>query len=283
MNTKDYFANINKLLSKNPHTSLSNISVNKPIIENKKYGANGHWFGDGTTTIDNKNYKFTLKIPYSVIRAGRKKNGNLEPAEYNFHCKDTHLSDYGQIVANIASIERSGLSSRDIRNQELLKFAKSKGLLKRKRKRLPSKVENILCLTSRSSDIKGDIVANTGLPAKNIYVFNCFSSQVLANKIMSAKGVDCIVLYRGGHEDDSMNMFSEQQVLLAIGNSKIPVCVALGHEQDKPFVYKVADLTYSTPSSFGKSIQLHNNQRSHKTLKTLFILWMFISLYLYFG
>ena len=56
-----------------------------------------------------------------------------------------------------------------------------------------------------------------------------------------------------------MNMFSEEAVLMAIHKSKKPVCVALGHDNDKPFVYNIADQTFSTPSSFGKSIADHNN------------------------
>ena len=231
-------------------------------------------FIEGNATIDDKHFKLTLRIPNTVITDTQKNIGNLDEGEYNFYYDGFSVSNYGQITAHITSLDKAGQSARQNRNEALLKFAKKHRLLKRRRRKLPTKVERLLCLTSKGSDIKLDIVANTGLPSKQISVYNCYSAQVIADNIASARNVDCIVLYRGGHEDSAMGMFSDEVVLLAIANSAIPVCVALGHEQDKPFVYQVADLTYSTPSAFGKSIHQHNERRGYRRLKIVFALWV---------
>lgn len=72
------------------------------------------------------------------------------------------------------------------------------------------------------------------------------------------KQFDIIVLFRGGREDEAMGIFSHESIIDAIVKSKIPVCAALGHELDQPFICTIADKEHSTPSAFAKAIKEHN-------------------------
>ncbi len=79
--------------------------------------------------------------------------------------------------------------------------------------------------------------------------------------ICNNEDFDLILLYRGGHEDKSMNIYSDIPVLNSIHNSNIHVGVALGHEVDTPFVYKIADSTYSTPTNFAQVVNNYNQSK----------------------
>lgn len=60
-----------------------------------------------------------------------------------------------------------------------------------------------------------------------------------------------------------MSMFSSESIVEAIVTSNAPVCIALGHEIDRPFIYSIGDQEYSTPSAFAKAIaQINQSAKS---------------------
>jgi len=254
INIKEFFAEINNNISVESNKVISDLSISQSIEPNHRYGA---WYGDADSKVNGKNYKVSLRIPNSVI--------------------ETADQEYGE------HLEKIGVSDKNVFYNNLLKYAKKKGYLTRKKRPLPKVVKSILCITSAGSNIKEDIINTTGLPEGKIKVLNIGSSKKIAQVILANKYADIVVLYRGGHEDVAMNMFSEELVLDAIHKSKFPVCVALGHDNDRPFVYEVADQSFSTPSSFGKSINAHNqgvvyDARLKKAKKGKLALWSVLAI-----
>ena len=267
------FAEVNQKLKKNDFDGvvLSEVTILKEIIKNERYGA---WIGQGDSSIKGKDYRFTLQIPNSLISLG------MEPGSYDCGVGRVSVNAFGSFTVLVNSIELMGVSSFEDFNNDLREYCLDNGYFHRKKKKLPRRVRKILCITSAGSTIEADILETTGLERKDVRILNVGSSEKIAKIINNARGDDIIVLYRGGHLDSRMKMFSEKIVLDAIHRSKIPICVALGHEIDRPFVYEVADQTFGTPAGFGKSIQALNKRG--KTGK-IWIILLFVILFLGVG
>ncbi len=60
---------------------------------------------------------------------------------------------------------------------------------------------------------------------------------------------DVVVLIRGGGSADDLSVFSAEQVVRAVAGSRIPTCVAIGHEIDESLCELAADMRASTPSN----------------------------------
>lgn len=60
---------------------------------------------------------------------------------------------------------------------------------------------------------------------------------------------DVLVLTRGGGSADDLSAFSTEQVVRAVAGSRIPTCVAIGHEVDESLAELAADMRASTPSN----------------------------------
>jgi len=67
MNCKQLFTEINNKLDSKNSFELNDISVNKTIVVNNKYG--NQTFIEATASIEDSNFKLTLKIPKSAIKS----------------------------------------------------------------------------------------------------------------------------------------------------------------------------------------------------------------------
>lgn len=61
--------------------------------------------------------------------------------------------------------------------------------------------------------------------------------------------VDVVVMIRGGGSADDLAAFSVEQVVREVASSRIPTCVAIGHEIDESLAELAADMRASTPSN----------------------------------
>lgn len=247
---------------------LSNISIDKKLVPHDKWQ---YTFYTGTTRSSEKNYTVQLKIPNSVINQHRSQNGEAQNnAKYDIEIESLSVSTFGAITITVKSIKETGVSERELLRRRLEKFTKDNGYDKRSKKELPRLVTSILALTSKFSEIHDDLHSSLNLSDNKIIVVNCANSIEISQHIQNvdAAKYDIVVLYRGGREDEAMNMFSSEKIIEAISKSNIPVCAALGHDMDTPFIYAIADKTYSTPSAFGKAISSHNYTaiEEHKSL-----------------
>lgn len=74
-------------------------------------------------------------------------------------------------------------------------------------------------------------------------------SIVKGIELLNRKGVDVIILGRGGGSIEDLWAFNEEEVAEAIFNSAIPIVSAVGHETDFTIADFVSDLRAPTPSA----------------------------------
>ena len=258
MNIKEFIDGVSDSIS-NVHRGdiISGVSINENITRNEKFGG---WYGTGVGNIDGKSWKITIRINNHLI------DSDMQPGTYDIGVGSISANANGCIAINAKSLNRSGISRRNEVDSDLLEFSKIHGLLGAKKRKMPSRINSILCITSSNSGISGDILNNTGIKPNNVKIYKAGSAETIAKIIGYNNKHDITVLYRGGHQDAAMAMFSGKEVLMAISKSKKPICVALGHDVDRPFVYNLADYEYSTPSSFAKSISIHNTKSKVKKI-----------------
>ena len=241
--------------------TLANISIDK-VLKPHNTWQQSFYTGTSKESVKNKNYSVTLKISNTLINTYRKECENEIPsnASYDILIESLSVSPFGTITIIVGGIKETGISERELLKRRLTKYCEKHELIDRKKKELPHLVTSILALTSQYSEIHDDLLSNLTLHPSRVNVVNCKDTKEIASYIDNAKAnvYDLIVLYRGGREDEAMNMFSSEEIINAIAKSNIPICAALGHDMDTPFIYSIADKTYSTPSAFGKAITAHN-------------------------
>ena len=248
-------------------------SIEKKLFPNKKFGKKGFIHADCSYGVDGKNFKINLRIPNAIL------GESLESGEYDLYIESIFISNFGTVVANVEDILKVGESIKEIKDAELNTYCEDKGYFDIERKTLPTKIKNIVCITSFGGKLDLDIIDTIGLPKDKIKIYHCKSAVEIATKIMENQEADLIALFRGGHEDANMLMFSDKPVIEAVVNSEIPICAALGQGDENPFIYKIVDESFPTPAVFSKSIEYHEINSIMKKMATLVALSVPVILY----
>ncbi|PKI12767.1 exodeoxyribonuclease VII large subunit [Colwellia sp. 12G3] len=219
-------------------------------------------FLSGTAKTGDKDGKINIQIKKTLMESVL---SNLLPhqscsAKYDVVIKSLYINRWGSVTIIASGIRETGISDRQLLIRRLEKYCSTKGYFEKEKNVLPKLITSVLALTSEHSNISGDLLKLNDQLSSKFQHENCSTSQQVADYINdNQQGFDLLVLYRGGHEDEAMNMFSNEVIIDAIINSAIPVCVALGHESDRPFIYKLADYESATPSAFAGEIKSHND------------------------
>lgn len=268
------FKKISSLTNGIGKTSISGGYINKNTFPNLKFGKKGFTHVDYHYSDGNSNLKINLRIPNKLF------GKSLEAANYDIEVDSIFISNFGTVVANVDNIKKIGLSLKEITESELEEYCINKGYFDLPKKDPPLAIKNIVCITSSGGNIDSEILKTTNLPEENIKFYHCNNSEEIASKITKNQDTDIIVLFRGGFDDANMLMFSEIPVIEAVVNSKIPVFAALGHADDNPFIYKIADKTFPTPSSFAKSIEYHKIDSNLKQVGNIIFLSVPVIIYI---
>lgn len=285
----ELLAKANALFSENENSfsglTVKDVSIDEDLREkrnSKTYG--GYVYLNGSGKNGRGSVRVSIRIKKEILEAfigEYPKDYPLSGKSYDVLVDSVSLSSGGNLVIKTSSLSESGLSERELFLMRLDAYCKEKGYYERKKRSLRFPIRRILALTSPSSTIETDILNNAGLKKELITVKKVSRPEDMANLVREAREYDLVVLFRGGREDRALrDLFYSEPLIDAVAKSEVPVASALGHEIDIPFISRITDTDYSTPSAFAKEVKSGNlrvfeetketRERAKETLRSLF-------------
>jgi exodeoxyribonuclease VII large subunit len=171
----------------------------------------------------------------------------------------------GDFRLRALSIERFGLGDHLAALERLKRKLAAEGLFAPERKRpLPRFPRVVGLVTGNDAAAKRDVVSTLTArfpPARVVVAETYVQGPRAAAAIVDAlralatrRGVDVIVVARGGGSFEDLLPFSDERLVRAIASSPVPVVSAVGHEQDTPLCDLAADVRASTPTAAGRLV-----------------------------
>lgn len=171
------------------------------------------------------------------------------------------LRDKGFFSFVLESVAPTGEGSLKRAFELLKKKLSDEGLFTAERKRsLPRFPQHIVLITSRDAAAYSDFLKvlrgrQGGLLISFIHTHvqgedaprQLIAALELANTDL--RGVDAIVLVRGGGSLEDLMAFNDERVVRAVAASRAPIMVGVGHERDVTLAELAADVRASTPSN----------------------------------
>jgi exodeoxyribonuclease VII large subunit len=170
----------------------------------------------------------------------------------------------GDFHLRALTIERYGLGAHLAALERLKQKLAAEGLFAAARKRpLPRIPALIGLVTGNDAAAKRDVLTaiTTRFPPAHVLVAETYvqgprAAPAIATAIadLCARGVDVLILARGGGSFEDLLPFSDERVVRAVADCPVPVVSAVGHEQDTPLCDLAADVRASTPSVAGRLV-----------------------------
>jgi exodeoxyribonuclease VII large subunit len=170
----------------------------------------------------------------------------------------------GDLRLRALTIERFGLGAHLAALERLKKKLAAEGIFAAERKRrLPFLPTCIGLVTGNDAAAKRDILAGITArfpPARVLvaetYVQGPRAAGAIADALrgLCERGVDVIVLARGGGSFEDLLPFSDERLVRAVASCPVPVVSAVGHEQDAPLCDLAADARASTPTAAARLV-----------------------------
>jgi exodeoxyribonuclease VII large subunit len=170
----------------------------------------------------------------------------------------------GDFHLRALTIERYGLGAHLAALERLKQKLAAEGLFAAQRKRALPRIPQLIGLvTGNDAAAKRDVLAaiTTRFPPAHVVVAETYvqgprAAPAIATAIqdLCRRGVDVIVLARGGGSFEDLLPFSDERVVRAVASCAVPVVSAVGHEQDTPLCDLAADVRASTPSVAGRLV-----------------------------
>src|SRR4051812_6088355 len=170
----------------------------------------------------------------------------------------------GDLRLKALTIERFGLGAHLAALDRLKKQLAAEGLFAAERKRpLPRFPQLIGLVTGNDAAAKKDVLTHIvqRFPPANVLVAETYvqgprapASIATAIGDLCKRGVDVIVLARGGGSFEDLLPFSDERVVRAVAGCSVPVVSAVGHEQDTPLCDLAADVRASTPTAAARLV-----------------------------
>ena len=234
-------------------------------ISNFKHHYSGHMY-------------FTLKDDESEIKAVMFKGFNqylrFKPEDGMQVLAGGRITVYeqrGQYQLILKQLEPSGIGTLYLAYEALKKQLAEEGLFDEDKKfALPKYPQTIGIVTSKSGAAVQDIfqILERRSPFVNIIlrptkVQGEGAGRDIAdaiNEFNDFKGINVIIIGRGGGSLEDLWPFNEEIVARAICDSKIPIISAVGHETDYSISDMVADYRAPTPSSAAEIVSISINE-----------------------
>ena len=171
----------------------------------------------------------------------------------------------GDFRLRALTVERAGVGAHLAALERLKLALAADGLFAAERKRpLPLLPRTIGLVTGNDAAAKRDVVTTirSRFPAASILVAETLVQGPRAavgivdalRALCGQPDVDVIVLTRGGGSFEDLLPFSDERLVRAVADSRVPVVSAVGHEQDTPLCDLAADVRASTPTAAGRLV-----------------------------
>jgi exodeoxyribonuclease VII large subunit len=170
----------------------------------------------------------------------------------------------GELRLKALTVERFGLGAHLAALERLKKQLAAEGLFAAERKRpLPRFPQLIGLVTGNDAAAKRDVLTHIvqRFPPANVLVAETYvqgprapASIATAIADLCRRGVDVIVLARGGGSFEDLLPFSDERVVRAVAGCAVPIVSAVGHEQDTPLCDLAADVRASTPTAAARLV-----------------------------
>ena len=170
----------------------------------------------------------------------------------------------GDFNLRVLTIERYGLGAHLAALERLKQQLAAEGLFAAERKRPLPRIPRLIGLvTGNDAAAKRDVLTaiTTRFPPAHVlvaetYVQGARAAPAIATAIgdLCERGVDVVILARGGGSFEDLLPFSDVRVVRAVAECPVPVVSAVGHEQDTPLCDLAADVRASTPSIAGRLV-----------------------------
>jgi len=241
---------------------LSKLKI-KGEISNLKYHSSGHVY-------------LTLKDENAAINCVMFKS-NADKLDFRFEEGQKvvftgSLSVYektGQYQMYVQKAEKFGVGDLYEAFLKLKAKFEKEGLFEIK-KGIPSNINKVAVLTSDTGAAIRDIINVIRRRNKSIDIVvvptlvqgTGSKENIVENikKINRYKNVDVIILGRGGGSIEDLWSFNEEEVAMAILDSKIPIVSAVGHETDFTIADFISNIRAATPSEAAELVSKPLNQ-----------------------
>jgi exodeoxyribonuclease VII large subunit len=170
----------------------------------------------------------------------------------------------GDFHLRALTIERYGLGAHLAALERLKQKLAAEGLFAAERKRPLPRIPTLIGLvTGNDAAAKRDVITaiTTRFPPAHVLVAETYvqgprAAPAIATAIadLCARGIDVLILARGGGSFEDLLPFSDERVVRAVAECPVPVVSAVGHEQDTPLCDLAADVRASTPSVAGRLV-----------------------------
>lgn len=188
-----------------------------------------------------------------------------EGARVVLQAKPVFWPKRGTLRLDARQIRPVGIGDLLARIEVLKQRLAQEGLFDRERKRpLPFLPRCVGLITGRESAAEKDVVENARRrwPSVQFTIREVAvqgSGTVLEvtealRELDADRGVDVIIIARGGGSAEELLPFSNETLLRAVSDAVTPVVSAIGHDVDQPLLDLVADWRASTPTDAGKRV-----------------------------
>lgn len=163
----------------------------------------------------------------------------------------------GRLSFKVSTIELVGEGVLKLAYDKLKKQLESEGLFTVERKKaVPEFPQKIGLITSETGAVIHDFQSNLGQYGYKIkFVDSRVEGQAAIKDLISAinyfsdKGIDVLVIIRGGGSFESLQAFNNEILVRKIADCKVPVICGIGHDKDIPLASLAADKAVSTPTA----------------------------------
>lgn len=171
----------------------------------------------------------------------------------------------GELSLRVERLEETGEGLLRARIADLRRRLDADGLLDpAKKRRLPLLPRRVGLVASADGSAWHDVLVNIAarFPTADVVAADALvqgdaapASIVTAlERVVTAPGVDVVILARGGGSLEDLMAFNSEDVCRAIAAAPIPVVSAIGHEDDLTLCDEVADVRVSTPTKAAEAV-----------------------------